>query len=237
MENGKPRLSPDGEVEMVMALATADQAQFLDNWHVLGMRGTDSCDVILRDAFVPKAMTFNLHDMHCVYDMPAAKLPLRVVLSFPHCSVATGLAEGAIDDLLELAITKRASMNPNMLLGEDAVFRDNLGRAVVRLEGAKAMTRKIAADCWQAGVDGRELTAREVLSARLLANFVTSECTAIVDWAYTVVGSSSVHDGSTLQRRLRDIHVATQHASCHTDPYRNLGAVMMGVELSPRELF
>ena len=237
MENGKPKLNAHGEVELVMALTPAENAEFLDNWHVLGMRGTDSCDVVLRDVFVPKAMTFNLHDLKCIYDMPAAELPLRVVLSFPHCSVATGLAEGALDDLIALAKTKRASMNPNILLGEDTVFRHELGKAVVRVEGAKAMTRQIAADCWQAGVDGRDLTPREVLVARLAANFITSECTQVVDWAYTVAGSSSVYDGSSLQRRLRDVHIATQHASCHTDPYRNLGAVMMGVELAPRDLF
>jgi alkylation response protein AidB-like acyl-CoA dehydrogenase len=237
MENGAPRLSAEGEVELVMALTPAGQAEFLDNWRVLGMRGTDSCDVVLRDVFVPAEMTFDLHDMHCVYDIPAAQLPLRVALSFPHCSVATGLAEGALDDLVELAATKTASMNPNLRLGEDAVFRHDLGRAVVRLEGVKATTRQVAADCWQAGSEGRQLMPREILVARLMANHVTSECTAIVDWAYTVAGSSSVYDGSSLQRRLRDIHVATQHASCHTEPYRSLGAVTMGAELSPRELF
>jgi alkylation response protein AidB-like acyl-CoA dehydrogenase len=220
-----------------MALTPAENGQFLDNWYTLGMRGTDSCDVVIRDVFVPAEMTFNLHDMHCVYDVPAARLPLRVTLSFPHCAVATGLAEGAIDDLVELGKTKRASMNPNVLLSEDPVFRHELGKAVVRLEAVKAMTFKVAEQCWQAGVDRRELSPKEVLVARLMANFITSECTAIVDWAYTIAGSSSVYDTSSLQRRLRDIHVATQHASCHTDPYRNLGAVMMGVELSPRELF
>jgi hypothetical protein len=37
--------------------------------------------------------------------------------------------------------------------------------------------------------------------------------------------------------RLRDIHVAKQHASCSTDAYRLLGAVMLGETLTPRELF
>lgn len=237
MEDGRPKLTADGEVELIMALASAEQAEFLDNWRVLGMRGTDSCDVVLKDVFVPLDLTFNLHELHCIYDMPAGRLPLRVVLSFPHCSVATGLAEGAIDDIVALAKTKRASMNPNLVLGDDVLFRHELGKAVVRLEGVKAMTRQLAADCWQAGEDRRDLTPKEVLTARLAANFITDECKAIVDWAYTVSGSSSVYDGSSLQRRLRDIHIATQHASCHPDPYRNLGAVMMGAELSPRELF
>lgn len=63
------------------------------------------------------------------------------------------------------------------------------------------------------------------------------ERTAIVDWAYTLEGSTPVYDGSSLQTRFRDIHVATQHAACHTDAYCRLGAAMLGVELTPHELF
>jgi alkylation response protein AidB-like acyl-CoA dehydrogenase len=237
MEDGKPKMN-HGEPELILALIPAGEAEFLDTWYTLGMRGTDSCDILMRDVFVPDAMTYNLHgDIQCCYDIPAARLPLRVTLSFPHCAVAAGIAQGALDDVIALAKTKRASMNPKLVLGEDPVFRHELGRQVVRAQGAQAILRQIARDCWQAGAERRDLTPKEVLTARLMANFITNECKKVVDWAFTVVGSSSVYDGSSLQRRLRDIHIATQHTACHTDPYRNLGAAMLGVELTPRELF
>jgi alkylation response protein AidB-like acyl-CoA dehydrogenase len=201
------------------------------------MRGTDSCDVEISDVFVPLPMTHNLHHLKFCFDTPAARLPLRVTLAFPHCAVALGTAQGAIDELVELATTKRASMNPKLVLGDDVIFRHELGKTILRVEAGKAMLKQVAGDCWQAGAENRTLTPKEVLVARLMANFITEDCAKIVDWAFTVLGSSSVYDDSPLQRRLRDIHIATQHASCHTDPYRNLGAAMMGVELTPRELF
>ena len=34
--------------------------QILDTWHSLGMRGTDSNDVVMNDVFVPRARTFPL---------------------------------------------------------------------------------------------------------------------------------------------------------------------------------
>lgn len=237
MENGRPKLGESGDPELVLAMVPASQAEFLDTWHVLGMRGTDSCDIVIRDVFVPDEMTYNLHHIVCCYDTPAAYLPLRVALSFPHCAVALGIAQGAIDDMVELAKTKRASMNPSICLGEDVVFRHEFGQQVLRFEAAKALLDQITEKAWQAGEDRRELSPREVLTGRLMANYITDECARIVDWAYTRAGSSSVYDGSSLQTRMRDIHVATQHASCHTDAYRNLGAAMLGVELSPRELF
>ena len=236
-EHGKPIFDENGDPRMVIAMATADNGKFLDTWHVLGMRGTDSVDIQMDDVFVPEAMTYDLHHLHCVYDIPAAHLPLRVTLSFPHCAVALGIAQGAIDDLVELLKTKRSSMNPKQLLGEDPVFRHEFGQMILKFEGAQALLDQFTEKAWQAGVDGRELSQREILVCRLMANHITNECISIVDWAYTRVGSSSLYDGSSLQVRFRDIHVASQHASCHTDAYRNLGAVMTGVELAPRDLF
>jgi alkylation response protein AidB-like acyl-CoA dehydrogenase len=237
MEDGKPLLDDHGHPQMVLAMIHADQGKFIDTWHVLGMRGTDSCDIEIDDVFVPHAMGYNVLEMSCVYDIPAAVLPLRVTLSFPHCAVALGIAQGAVDDMVELGQTKRASMNPSQLMGEDTVFRHEFGQQVLRLEAARAMLFSWVDRIWEAGEQRRELTPREVLTARLMSNHITNECTAIVDWAYTRAGSTPVYNGSSLQTRFRDIHVATQHASCHTDAYRNLGAAMLGVELTPQELF
>jgi hypothetical protein len=117
------------------------------------------------------------------------------------------------------------------------VFRFELGRQTMRLDAARALMQQRAEECWTAGEAHRDLTPHEILTTRLMANHITEECVKIVDWAYTTAGSSSVYDGSSLQVRFRDIHVATQHASCHTDPYRLLGALALGEQLSPQELF
>lgn len=237
MVDGKPRLGPTGHPEAIIAMMPASEVEFLDTWHVIGMRGTDSCDVKVKDVFVPTAMTFNLMAPSTCFDTPVARLPLRVALSFPHCALALGIAQGAIDDLTELAKTKRASMNPAALMGDDIAFRHDLGRRTVQLAAAKAMLDRFADECWAAGEARRELAPQQILTTRLMANYITSECVEIVDWAYTAGGSSSVFDGSSLQTRFRDIHVATQHASCHADAYRLLGAVMLGEELTPQQLF
>ncbi len=52
-----------------------------------------------------------------------------------------------------------------------------------------------------------------------------------------MAGSASLYDASPLQRRLRDIHVATQHFAVTGEGYRTLGALLVGQELTPMELF
>jgi indole-3-acetate monooxygenase len=237
MENGAPRIGPTGDPETLMAMLPAAEVQFLDTWYTIGMRGTDSCDVAANGVFVPETKTFRLLTAQTCFDTPAARLPLRVALSFSHCALALGIAQGALDDIVALSKTKTASMNPRQRLCDDVLFRHELGQNAVKLEAAQSFLDQFTAKAWQAGVDRRQLAPEEILTGRLMAGFITGEATAIVDWAYTRAGSTSVYDGSPLQMRLRDIHVATQHASCHTDPYRLLGAAMLGEELSPSELF
>jgi alkylation response protein AidB-like acyl-CoA dehydrogenase len=237
MENGGPRIGPGGDPETLMAMMPAAEVRFLDTWHTIGMRGTDSCDVAAIEIFVPESKTFRLLTAQTCFDTPAARLPLRVALSFSHCALALGIAQGALEDIVTLSKTKTASMNPSQRLCDDVLFRHELGQMAVELEAAKSFLDQFTAKAWQAGADRRQLTAEEILTGRLMAGFITRQGTAIVDWAYTRGGSSSVYDGSSLQMRLRDIHVATQHASCHTDPYRLLGGALLGEELSAKELF
>jgi indole-3-acetate monooxygenase len=237
LESGAPRISPDGDPETLMAMMPASEVRFLDTWHTIGMRGTDSCDIAANEIFVPESKTFRLLTAQTCFDTPAARLPLRVALSFSHCALALGIAQGALDDIVALSKTKTASMNPRQRLCDDVLFRHELGQMYVKLEAAKSFLDGFTAKAWRVGAEKRQLLPEETLTGRLMAGYVTGQATAIVDWAYTRAGSASVYDGSSLQMRLRDIHVATQHASCHTDPYRLLGAVLLGEELSPKELF
>jgi alkylation response protein AidB-like acyl-CoA dehydrogenase len=164
-------------------------------------------------------------------------LVTRVVLALGHCCVALGIAEGALEDIAELAKTKRAAMNPLALLAEDPVFRHSLGERALRLASVRALLDQATERAWQAGLARRPLSARETLEGRTMAGYVTAECVKIVDAAYTMAGSVSLYDASPLQRRLRDIHVATQHVAATGESYRTLGAVLVGAELSAMELF
>ena len=237
MEAGKPRMTAQGEPELIMAMMDAKDVTLHDNWHTLGMRGTDSCDVSVQDLFVPEVRTYAFHEMHNCYDAPVSRLPLRVALSFPHSALALGIAAGALDDVKELARTKRASMNPTLLLAEDPMFLHALGEQTLKYTANKAFLDQATQLCWQAGVERRELSDQEILSVRLMASYITKACLEIVTWAYEAVGSTSVYENCYLTYRIRDMHICTQHASTFTDPYRLLGRAEMGEKLTPAELF
>jgi hypothetical protein len=45
---------------------------------------------------------------------------------------------------------------------------------------------------------------------------------------YTAGGGSALYDSSPLQRRLRDIHTLTQHASVQESVFASAGAELLG---------
>src|SRR5262249_40432688 len=49
--------------------------------------------------------------------------------------------------------------------------------------------------------------------------WVASTCVRVVDACFALAGGDAVYDSSPVQRRLRDIHVATQHAAVHQRQY------------------
>src|SRR3546814_15765245 len=50
-----------------------------------------------------------------------------------HSAVVIGIAQAALDDLQELARTKRSAFNPAKLLGEDPVAQHQIGHLAARL--------------------------------------------------------------------------------------------------------
>jgi alkylation response protein AidB-like acyl-CoA dehydrogenase len=234
-EGDAPRRGPSGSPDTAVVLLRADEVEFLDTWHVVGMRGSDSCDFAAHAVFVPHERATPLLSAASAFDTPLSCVPLRVALAPGHASVAVGIARGALDDITELAQTKRSALKPSSRLGEDVVFRHELGENALRYEAVRALLRQVAAEVDEAGPDG-PWSDRQILIGRTVAGYIGAECTRIVDFAFAAAGSVSVYNTSPLQRRFRDIHVATQHVSATGESFRALGAALLGHDVSRLEL-
>jgi hypothetical protein len=126
LEDGAPRIGPDGIPDTRVALVPADQASFLDTWHSMGLAGTASNDFVISDQFVTERHAASFFG-GSVVDAPLYRMPLRVALVPTHSAVCLGIAEGLVQDLGQLATTKRPAVNPRQRLAEDPVFQWRLG--------------------------------------------------------------------------------------------------------------
>ena len=227
-----PIIGGDGIPEMRTMLLRPDQVEFMDNWDSVGLRGTMSEDFAVQEQFVPEEETGTLFGPSS-WDSPLYRLPMRVGLGPTHSGVVLGIAQGALDELGQLAKTKRPAFNPMVRLAEDPLFRQRYGELVFRLEAVRALTYNVVDEVWQTVTGGPEMTPDLALRARGSVAFTHAECVSIVNEAFTLAGSAALYSSTPLQRRWRDVRAAAQHAAASAEVYQFLGAVRAGETLDP----
>jgi alkylation response protein AidB-like acyl-CoA dehydrogenase len=235
LENGQPRMTELGVPEMKLAMLPTGQAQFLDTWHSLGLRGTNSTDFVVQEVFVAEQHTCELFGPATV-DVPMFRLPIRLALGPTHSAVVLGIAEGAVADVRELAKTKRPAFNPGMRLAEDPVFQFRLGQLDIQLAAVRASTEKETQRIWDVAVAGGPVDPLAAVRSRAMVARAHSECVEIVNEAFGLAGSSAMYNTSTLQRRLRDIRTAAQHLAASAEIYQIAGALLVDEDVPPAAL-
>jgi alkylation response protein AidB-like acyl-CoA dehydrogenase len=142
-------------------------------------------------------------------------------------AVALGIAEGALGDLVALAGTRKVRLYAKAELADQPLFQYRLGHAELDARAARALLTSCAQDFWaqaQAGAIDPAMFTR-VLSTTA---WVTETAAQVVDACYRAGGGSALYETSPLQRRLRDIHTVTQHASVQENVFANVGAALLG---------
>jgi indole-3-acetate monooxygenase len=215
-------LTPDGLPQTRITLVPAAEVSIVDTWQVLGLRGTGSNDVRASGVLAPAYRGFTL----ATGDPAAARAQARIARSsLIIAAVSTGIAAGAVQDIVDLAAGgKRPALSPKRLAGSE-VFQDRLGEAHMTLRAASALLAEQAAasDSFDA-----PSSARERAELRATAAQVSAMAARVVETAYTLGGGSAVYDSSPLQRRLRDMRAATQHFVAGRAALTALGAVLVG---------
>lgn len=234
IEGGKPRPGPiDGMPQLRGMLFRAGEAEILDTWKVAGLRGTGSHDITVTDLFVSEEYTLDIFFGQSSIPGPLFKFPLSE-FSLHIGTVAIGIAQGALDDVVTLVKTQKRRLYARATLAETPLVQYRLGHAETSLRAARALLRAEAERLWQLAVSGAATAASLMtpLTTRVLAtvSWVAQTCTAIVDTCYTVGGGTALYETSPLQRRLRDIHTLTQHASLAEGTLTRAGAVLLGQE-------
>jgi len=60
--------------------------------------------------------------------------------------------------------------------------------------------------------------------------WVVNTCIRVADACFSLAGGSAVYDTSPLQRRMRDLHTAGQHATIQQRHYLNAGKALLNLQ-------
>jgi alkylation response protein AidB-like acyl-CoA dehydrogenase len=218
-----------------MAFLPRHEAELVDNWHVVGLQGTGSCDYVVAGATVPREFTFDQLDLEPRRGGAAYRAPSLGTLFVPfHAGMALGTARRALDEVTRLAGAKKRQ--PDASLAQRGAFQQQLARAEAGLRSARLFVRDAVGEVWRAASSGERVSLQARAMARLSAVHATEAAAQAITTAYRCAGGPAIFLTHPLQRCLRDIHTATQHIAVGDEVYEQAAQVLLGIE-SPHHAF
>jgi alkylation response protein AidB-like acyl-CoA dehydrogenase len=231
LDDGQPRLLPNGQTEIRFCLLPVGETEIIDTWHTRGMRGTGTNHFSVSDRFVPEERTFS------VGARPLEERgPLYVILTgllFPSgdAAVALGVARAALDALLELAGAKTPHHAPG-LMREQALVQSTVGHAEADLRAGRALLRETVGEVWEAVAATRTITVDQRASLRLATTHAIRLSANVVDAVYNIAGATVIFESHPIQRYFQDMHVITQHVQSRLSHYEVVGRYHLGVNVN-----
>jgi alkylation response protein AidB-like acyl-CoA dehydrogenase len=223
------RTRANGTPEMLIVVLPKSDFEIIDTWNVVGLRGTGSHDYAAEDVFVPSAHTFSIFDGPVDTSVPFLSLPFISFLALTKAPISTGIALGAIDELVALAATKTATGGTAPLRETPRVQRA-VADATTMVHAARAFFDRALEDVLRVIAAGDSPGLHERAMLRLAAANATSRSARAVELVYTAAGTSSIKSGQPLERAFRDIHTLTQHVNASESVVEPAGRVLLDLD-------
>ena len=205
------------------------EVQIHDNWQVIGLKGTGSCDYSITDVFVPDRFTWPGAEPEPRRGGANFRLGRPGMQTTGHCGFALGVGRRALDAVTELAQTKRRGYRGTMsLIADRGSFQRFLGESELRLRAARALVLETIEEAWDFASQG--VTPPLPLQARMRASatYSTEEAADITSQAFRFGGGTAMYNSNVLQKCLRDINAAAQHNMVSDRTYENVGQFTLG---------
>ena len=210
MEGGRPKVDPaTGRPEVFGVFFPRTEAEILDTWHTLGMRGTGSTDFAVRDLFVPDRMTAPVGPLSQPapgFEGPLFRMwPWTAILG--EATVSVGIAAAAVDRAVQLCRTKTAAYNATPLR-EQQLAQFQMGKAKARVEASRDTLHRAASAAYdEVARSGTGLSPDAKIRLQLAVCFAAEACAEAVRFVNDAVGASSIRLEQPFERHFRDVHV------------------------------
>ena len=229
MDDGQMRWVSEGVPELRVAFVPRDEITFTDGWFVQGLKGTGSYDYNAQGVFVPQYRTMELFTREPFRGTSAAtRMGLMPVTAAGHASWALGVAKSMLDDVEELAATK-VRMSDMATLASRPTFQKGLAHHVAAWRAARLLVLDAFTAAEASVAEGNDLTPRMRADMRVAAVYATDTARACVEWAHLAAGTTSIREGSRLERAFRDMYTGSQHAFVSEKVAIDVAQIWLGI--------
>lgn len=217
-------------------LVPKEDFEIVDTWHVMGLKGTGSKDVVVKDAFVPEYRTHKGEDgFTCnspgqeVFSSDLYKLPFGQIFVRAVSSAAIGGLQGALDTFLDFAAvrvgdmgSKTAEQPPAQRAAADAAMAVDEMKLVMNRNFDVLMGKIRNGDSLMEDIPQR-------VHFRAQAGEVVERSAHEVYKLFSACGGRGIFTNFPLYRYMLDIYAARAHFANNPDMFgRNYGNVLLG---------
>ncbi len=222
-------------------LLAPDQYSIEDNWHVVGLAGTGSKNVIVANTFVPERRWLALDACNsgaapgtALNDHPIFKAPLYGIFSYFLSGIAIGGAQGAIDDFIEatrLRKTIGGAAGRQSQVAQFATVQIALTEAEAKVDAARTLIHRDCDNVVATLKSGNALSIDQRIANRRSVGYGVRLAREAVDGLFAITGAAGLFNDSVVQRHWRDVNAVAHHLSLDWNQIGALvGSHRLGVE-------
>ena len=206
-----------GRSEARMFLLPASDYRIIDTWQVIGLSGTGSKDVEVKDVFVPDHRSIAAEEItggpnpgSAVNPAPVFRLPAISLFAFAIAGVSLGIARGALRGYIAATRTRRSEYSGKNL-ADFSTVQVRLGEAAALVDAAEAIMLRDCDEATRITEAGVVPDLEQKAGYRRDGAYAATLCTQAVDLLFNASGGGAVYERNPIQRAFRDAHAAKGH--------------------------
>ena len=226
-DNGVPRMLAPGQPDLRVLFIPKGQYAILDTWHVGGLRGSGSHDVLVDDVFVPVEDSFPPAPP-VASNSPLAHLPIIPMMVAGIGAQFLGMARAAIAVTIDI-LRNKVSVDPGASIRERPSMLADIASHSAAVTAAGSHLHASIDAMWDK-VRDQLPTAEDraaLYSAGLNAVSVGRSCVVTM---HAAAGTTALYIDCPLERSIRDLQAMDRHIAAQPVWLEDAGRVFLGHE-------
>ncbi|HEY7494453.1 MAG TPA: hypothetical protein VIH59_25550 [Candidatus Tectomicrobia bacterium] len=224
-EDGVPRLLAPGQPDLRVLFVPRGRYEIIDTWHVGGLRGSGSHDVVVDDVFVPMEDSF-APAPPVASNSQLAQLPIIPVMTAGIGAQFLGMARAALAVTLEL-LRHKVSVDPGASIHERPSVLADLASYSAAVAAAGSYLHTSMAVMWEK-VRHHLPTAEDRAALYSASLHAAAIGRAGVLAMHAAAGTPALYTDCPLERSVRDLQTMAQHIAAQPLWLEDAGRVLLG---------
>ena len=217
-----------------MLLPKSD-VQVIDDWHVLGLRGSGSKTCVVNDVFVPDHRMISLGDISNgtspgshIHASPLYRAPAWAVFPFTISAPAASIAQSAFDTFIDEMKVRETAYDHAPMSKKPGVHM-RVAEAGALIDSSRLLYNRSLQETMEKIFAGETLSTEFCVRNRRDQGYSVHMAKQAAETLFMAQGGKGLHDSNPVQRAFRDLQAIQGHIVGGWDmPALNYGGVMLG---------